>query len=314
MEIGRNGLRTVCFLSFLLLSGAAVHGQNVPFTPPNNDNPPYQPPTAPKPHVADVPQPNQPAPTNSPGGSATDPAKIADFEARFKQGNELAQQGDLAGARKIFDGILAEDPSARGSLFAAGQISIKLGELDKANDYLTKLHALEPNFPPAIELLIQVNQSLKHDVKAELLCRDFRTLHDSDRNSKLSQSLCFVRERFKQGDQEIVISQFFDYTKDPYTAWMAEVFGADGGLKRRVLLNYDPDATKGLRAKDTKYASTQVFTWMEHILKDEKVTKINAYVQIFALPDYEKFRSAMLAILANPPPPIYSAPIDEAQH
>ena len=42
--------------------------------------------------------------------------------------------------------------------------------------------------------------------------------------------------------------------------------------------------------------------------------EIDAYLQIFALPDYQKFRSAMLVILANPPKPIYSAPVDAPLH
>ncbi len=44
-------------------------------------------------------------------------------------------------------------------------------------------------------------------------------------------------------------------------------------------------------------------------MKDGQVTTLNAYLQIFALPDYTKFRSAMLVILENPPKPIYSAPV-----
>jgi hypothetical protein len=158
--------------------------------------------------------------------------------------------------------------------------------------------------------LIQNNQALKHDVKVELLARDFLQLHDSGKVPELSRSLCFVRERIHQDQQDIVISQFFDYTKDPNTVWMAEVFDSTGNLKRRLLLNYDADATKALRTKDAKYSNTQVFTWFEHVIKEGQVTEIDAYLQIFALPDYQKFRSAMFIILANPPKPIYSAPVD----
>ena len=95
---------------------------------------------------------------------------------------------------------------------------------------------------------------------------------------------------------------------------MAEIYDSDGKLKRRLLLNYDAEATRALRAKDPKYATTEVFTWFEHKIVDEKVKEIDAYLQIFALPDYSKFRSAMLVIMANPPKPIYSAPVDDAQH
>ena len=115
----------------------------------------------------------------------------------------------------------------------------------------------------------------------------------------MSQSLRFVRERIHQEQQDVVISQFFDYTQDPNTVWMAEVFDPSGQLKRRLLLNYDAEATRALRAKDAKYQTAQVFTWFEHVLKDGQVKEIDAYLQIFSLPDYQKFRSAMFVILAQ---------------
>jgi tetratricopeptide (TPR) repeat protein len=264
-------------------------------------------PPPPAPHVIDVPQPEQPAAS---AANSADAAKIAEYQMRFEEGYALEQQGKLTEARAIYDGIIAEQPQAKRSLLEAGKISFKLGELPKADDYLEKLHALVPDFPEAIELLIQINQALKRDVKVELLIRDFGELRDSGKIPDLSQSICFVRERIHVEPQDIVISQFFDYTQDPNTVWMAEVFDSSGQLKRRLLLNYDADATRALRAKDPKYATTQVFTWYEHILKDGQVTQIDAYLQIFALPDYEKFRSAMFVILANPPKPIYSAPVN----
>ncbi len=240
----------------------------------------------------------------------TDPVKIANFEKRFAQGIDLEQQGKLAEARAIFDGILAQEPSAKGSLREAGLISVRLNELPKASDYFEKLHALVPDYPAAIESLIQINQSLGRDVKVERLIKEFRALHDGGKIPEFSKSLCFVRERIHHDQQEIIISQFFDYTKNPNTVWMAEVMDANRQLKRRLLLNYDPDATKAMRDKDPKYANTEVFTWFEHVIKDQQVMEIDAYLQIFALPDYKKFRSAMLIIMANTPKPIYSQAVD----
>jgi len=268
----------------------------------------------PKPHVVDVPQPEQPSAPGATSGDKLDPAKVAEYQKRFEEGYALEQQGKLAEARTVYDGILAEEPKAKRSLLEAGKISFKLGELARADDYLEKLHALVPDFPEAIELLIQINQGLKRDVKVELLLRDFRDLHDSGKVPQLSSSLCFVRERIHLDAQDIVISQFFDYTQDPNTVWMAEVFDTGGELKRRLLLNYDPETTRALRAKDAKYAATQVFTWFEHVIKNGQVKEIDAYLQIFALPDYAKFRSAMFVILANPPKPIYSAPVESPAH
>jgi tetratricopeptide (TPR) repeat protein len=270
-------------------------------------------PAAPKPHVVDVPQPVQPYEAAAQSSQNLDPAKIAEYQKRFQQGYDLEQAGKLAEARQIYDGILAEQPDAKRSLLEAGRVSFQLGDLARADMYLEKLHEIVPDFPEAIELLIQINQALGRDVRVELLARDFRELHDSGKIPQLQQSLCFVRERIPFHDDTIVVSQFFDYTTDPNTVWMGEVYDPAGKLKQRVMLNYDDDATRALRAKDDKYARTQVFTWFGHEIKDGRVTGINAYLQIFALLDYNKFRSAMLEILANPPKPIYSAPVPPSQ-
>jgi tetratricopeptide (TPR) repeat protein len=275
-------------------------------------------PAAPPPHVVDVPQPSQPA--GNPGASAAapgdnlDPAKVAEFQRRFAEGNALEKEGKYPEALAIYDGILAEEPDAKGSLLHAGEITFGLGDMAKADGYFEKLRALVPDFPEAIDKLIQINQALQRDVKVELLIRDFTQLHDSGKMPELARSLCFVREQVHLDQQDIVISQFFDYTQKPNTVWMAEVYDSTGLLKRRILLNYDPDTTQALRAKDAKYATAQVFTWLEHVMADGKVKEIDAYLQIFALPDYQKFRSAMFVILANPPKPIYFAPVDTTKN
>lgn len=237
----------------------------------------------------------------------TDPAKIADFEKRFQQGKELEKEGKFTEARAVFDGILAEAPDAKGSLREAGLISVRLNDLPKANDYFEKLHALVPDYPLAIESLIQINQALKRDVKVELLLKEFRTLYDSGK----VPNPYFVRERIHL-DQglEIVFTQYFDYTAPPNTAWMAEVFDTNGERKRWLLFTYDPDATIALRAKDAKQANAEVFTLFEHILKDEKVTRVDAYQSYTFLPEYKKVRNTMLSILAHTPKPIYSQAVD----
>ena len=185
-------MKTPRFLFLLLLSGgwaAPIHAQTTPFVPPNNDNPPYvPPPAAPKPHVSEVPQPGQQADQAASSDDQMDPAKVAEYQKRFQEGYALEQAGKLQEARTVYDGILAEDPRAKRSLLEAGVISFQLGELAKADAYLEKLHSLVPDFPKAIELLIQINQQLKHDVKVELLLRDFRELHDSGKIPQLTQS------------------------------------------------------------------------------------------------------------------------------
>lgn len=317
--------KIVFLLSAFFVSAPLFAQDHTPFVPPN-DNPPYQPPPeTPKPHVSDVAQPTQPTmagQTNAAPDDETDPAKVADFQKRFLSGYQLEKDGKLSDALAIYEGILAEQPKAKGSLLHAGVVSFKLGNLDKADEYLERLssivsdeelerlHEQKPDeFPDVLEQLIQINQARKHDVKVELLIQRFTNLQKSGKLPGLSKRLWFDRELIHSNEQDIVISQFFDYTFDPNTVWMVRVYDPAGDLKRRLLLNYDAEATKALRAKDAKYANTQVFTWFEHVIKDGQVKEIDAYLQIFALPDYEKFRSAMLVILANPPKPIYSAPV-----
>jgi tetratricopeptide (TPR) repeat protein len=302
-------LKTILLLPALSLFGAGAGLGQV-------DNPPMtNVPTAPKPHIVPVEQPVQPIPQpvgTTASGDPMDPAKVAEYQRRFQEGYQLQQAGKLGDARTIYDNILAEQPQAKRSLLEAGRVSLMLGQPTKADEYLSKLHAIVPDFPEAIELLIQASQELKHDVKVELLLRDFRALHDSGKIPELTKTLCFVRERITDSKQTIVISQFFNYMESPNTVYMAEVFDLSGNIQRRILLNYDDDTTKALRAKDAKYQTTEVFTWFEHKMNAGKVTEIDAYLQVFALPDYNKFRSAMLVILADPPKPIYSAPVGTA--
>jgi tetratricopeptide (TPR) repeat protein len=304
---------------FSLLPAVFVFGLATAQTPATN-----APPAVPKPHVVDVPQPDQP-PVAATSPDNIDPVKVAEFQKRFHDGLALEKEGKLKEARDIYDGILTEQPNARGSLLQAGQVSLELGELERADGYLErlrkvvpdeeleKLHEVTPNFPDVLDELIQISQELKRDVKVELLIKEFVKLRESGRLPKLSESLWFQRELIHTDQQDIAISQAFDYLQDPNTVWMAEVTDPQGHLLRRILLNYEPDGTRELRAKDAKYANTQVFSWRGHIVKNGQVSEIDTYLQIFALPDYQKFRSAMLLILANPPKPIDSATLPPQQ-
>jgi len=287
----------VSLLSLALASGRASAQALDPTLPMTNM------PAAPRPHVIDVPQPVQAS------AAPTDPAKIADFEKRFAQGKELEDAGKLTEARAVFDGIIADSPDAKGSLREAGIISVRLNELDKADDYFSKLHRLVPDYPAAIESLIQINQALKRDVKVELLLKEFRDLRAS---GKVPLPY-FVRERIHL-DQglEIVMTEFFDYKTLPNTVWMAEVFDSEGQLQRRLLLNYDPRASQELQQKDPTLTNAEQFLLIEDVLKGGQPTRIDAYFQMFSLPEYHKVRNTMLAIIGGAYKPVYSQPIDAA--
>ncbi len=77
-----------------------------------------------------------------------------------------------------------------------------------------------------------------------MLLKEFRDLAAAGKVPKPY----FVRERVHlDRGQEVVFTEFFDYKQAPNTVWMAELFGPDGQLQRRLLLNYDPRATSALR-------------------------------------------------------------------
>lgn len=244
----------------------------------------------------------------------TDPAKVAALQQRFQQGLDLEEQGKLQDARAVYDGILADEPKARASLLHAGMISQHLKELDKANDYLGRLHELEPKYPAAIEALIQINQSLGHAPRVVSLIQEFKNLHESGEVPAFSSSLYFVRERVDLPDGgQAVFCEFFDYTKDPNTAWMMQKFNAQGTLVNWILLNYDAADTANIRQKDpAKLANVEVFLLQEDVIKDNRIKSIDVYQQILSLPSYEKVRTAMLGILNTPPTPLHSEPTDLA--
>jgi tetratricopeptide (TPR) repeat protein len=253
------------------------------------------------------------APDSSSVAAPLTPAQIADYQKRFEAGYALQKQGQLLQARAIYEGILAEQPDAKRSLLEAGRISLELNDLAKADAYLEKLHALVPDFPDAYELLIQVNQGLKRDIKVERLVREFRALRDSGRVPGFSQSLFFERERVElSGDQSIVFTQFFDFTQPPYYALKAELFGPGHASERVLLLKYDVDGTQELHKKDPAASNGNVFILAEPISLNGKMTRIDVYQELFTTPDYTKARDLMLGIFVRTPKPVYSAPVDPA--
>ena len=299
-------MKTKSFVSFLSL--AALIFASLPVAAQTSTNAP----AAAKPHIVDVPQPTQAdaVPPTPPPGPPLDPAKLAEYQKRFEQGYALQQAGQLAQARTIYESILAEQPDAKRSLLEAGRISLKLNELEKADTYLTRLHDLVPDFPEAYELLIQTNQALKRDIKVAILIKQFQALHASTQNADFAQSLKFVREQIKLDTGDVIVfTQFFDYTKDPNYVWQAQVLGADGTVKRQINLFYDAKAGKQIEQQDPKLANAAQFILVEDVLAGGKVSRVDAYFQMFSLPEYKKIRTTMIAVLGGAYKPVYSQQI-----
>jgi tetratricopeptide (TPR) repeat protein len=254
-------------------------------------------------------------PTEAPTAAAENltPAQVADYQRRFEQGYDLEKQGKLAESRAVYDGILAEQADAKRSLLEAGRVSLEMNDPLKADAYLDRLHAIVPYFPDAFELLIQANQALRHDVKTERLVREYRALRDSGKVPGFSDTLFFDREHIRlDAGSEIIISQYFDYTQPPYHALEAELFDAQHQVQRVLLLNYDPDGTQTVRAKDPKLARDEVFIVAEPFYTGNQMTRIDVYQELLSAPDYNKARTMLLRIFTLTPKAIYSAPVSAA--
>ncbi len=245
-----------------------------------------------------------PAESTAPSASPLD-ARTAALAQRFAQGQAVEAQGNLEQARSIFDGIIADAPDAKGSLREAGLISVQLGDYARADDYFSKLHALVPDYPMAIEMLIQVNQTLKRDAKVEILLQEFRNLYAQGKTKPY-----FVRERVPlPGGLDLRITQFFDYRQPPYCAWMAEVFNAQHQRQRWLSVNYDPEVTAQMR-QDPKLAQAEQFLVVDNVMDGTgHVVRIDCYQQFLARPDYAKARMILLEVLAHGLKPIGSAPV-----
>jgi tetratricopeptide (TPR) repeat protein len=263
--------------------------------------------------------PSPPASTTAPatstdaGAPATTPeeARAAALAQRFAQGKAVEAQGNLEQARAIFDGIIADAPDAKGSLREAGLISVQLGDDVKADDYFSKLHAQVPDYPMAIEMLIQINQTLKHDAKVEIMLKELRDLYAA---GKLDPKRpYFVRERIAlPGNGTLRITQFFDYRQPPYCAWMADVLDARQQRKRWLAVNYDPDVTAQMR-QDPKLANAEQFLVVDNVMDGTgRVVRIDCYQQFLALPAYDKMRMILLEVLASGLKPIDSAPVPQS--
>jgi len=247
------------------------------------------------------------APADAPAASPQD-ARVAALQERFEHGKAVEAQGDLKGALAIFDGIIADAPDAKGSLREAGLISVELGDAVKADGYFSKLHALVPDYPMAIEALIQTSQTLKRDAKVEILIAQYKQLYDEGKVPKPY----FVRERIRlDAGKEIAITQFFDYHQDPHYAWAADLFDAQHNLVRRLTVNYDPDVTATMH-KDPKLANAEQFLVVDNVMAGDHITRLDVYQQFLALPDYVKMRTVLVEIFAKALKPIDSAPVPQS--
>lgn len=270
-----------------------------------------------------------PAGTNAPAASTHSPEKLKEFEQRFGEGLKLYQQEKYAEARAVFEGILAEAPDAKGSLFYGGNACLFMGESAKAIEYLERFRVLVPQDPRAIVHLIQANQALKRTPRVDALRRQLLAMRkevlakNPDRDKwdlgrpeiSVLVDPMFVRERIRmQGGAVMEICEAFNYYDSPNAVYMAQIFAKDGKRLRNIYISYDPDKTAKLRKEhpnDAKYQKAEVFIYSEIFVKGEETDRIDIYDFKLVPPTYDATRKWLLEMLARPPKPVESISGDE---
>jgi tetratricopeptide (TPR) repeat protein len=232
----------------------------------------------------------------------TDPAKVQELARRFKEGVELENAGKFVEARKIFDGIIAEEPKAPGSLLCAGIASMQLNEFGRAIDYLQKFRVLQPKDGSALVFLIQANQALGRTAQVEPLAQELRAMRAEGNEVKgLTDQAFYERERAPRKDgTAVVVKEFYDEAKDPFLVWELTQLNAAGGTVRDMVISVD-------HAKDAAAKPTYVFA--EYAIKDGQPRQINIYRQEKQRPDYDAFRKWCEDALLDPPKPILIVPM-----
>ncbi len=242
----------------------------------------------------------------------TDPAKVAALHEQFIQGLKLAEQAKPDEALAIFDGIIKQEPKAKGSLYYAGLLCIQLNQPEKAIDYLTRFHALDPDDYKHLVLLIQASQMLGRDLRVEEYRKALYAIRNSGKTIPgLTDDKAFPREKIflDKGAGEIEINEFFDPKADPQIAWELMQRDDHGLMTRHLLLAYNKEATEALRKTDPKLAVAEVWLFGEIAIKDGKPVQYSLYRQEIALPAYSDFRKWALDAIKNPPKPITVQPM-----
>jgi hypothetical protein len=243
-------------------------------------------------------------------GQTTDPTKIAELQRRFKEGQSLVAQNKPEEALKVFEGIIREEPKARGSLLLAGTICVDLQKFPNAEKYLDVFHELEPKDFRGIIFSIQTAQALKKTAKAEALRKELYDLRSKGGTiSGLTDKKLFIREKVPgEKDSIIIFSEFFNYKEEPYRLWQAEQISKEGAVMRHLVFFFNDEATKALRAKDPLAKDVDLFALGEYVLRNGEVTDVNLYQEEAGIsPSYSKCRDWMLAAIKNPPKPLISS-------
>lgn len=242
-------------------------------------------------------------------GQTRDPEVVRKLSAEFGEGKAKLEAGDVKGALAAFEGILAQEPKAPGSLLLGGFAALELDDSKRAADYLNRFLELAPDDPQGILWAIQANQALNRDVKVAKLIEQLQRMRAAGVSFKgAADHEKFMRERVRQKDGSLVaINEYFDYKSQPFV-YTAEEVTPDGKPRRRLMVTFDEEATKEALNRAKVKEGIEVFFLAEYVILEGKVKQINIYRQEYEKPKYAQAREWFLAAIREPPKPLFSQP------
>lgn len=228
------------------------------------------------------------------------PEKRSDFERRFKEAMTALNSGQYSEARSICEGIIKEEPQARGSLLISAMASLELFEPEKAAPRIDAFRKLEPQSPEGILISIEANQALKKTAMVQSLLKDLLELRKT--NTKLKSQPFFTRERFESAPKRVtIIREYYDSTQPPFKVWEVTEVNTSTQLETRSL-----DFSYNVGSGESKSGDPYFFSEIARV--NGIPEQINIYREEKTKPEYSVFRGWIAAALQSPPKPIYTAP------
>jgi len=216
-------------------------------------------------------------------GQSVDPAKVADYKQRFAKGKELAEKGKFQDALKIFKGILAEDPLAKGSLFMAGVTSNQLYEFNAAALYLDKFLDLEPQHTAALINAIKAHQASNDEAKVEL----YRARLFEKRRLKTDPVLnlmgSYERQRYalKDGGYLSILETFSPTGKEAFYS-VIRLSAEQRIVSREELVPAPADASPEMKGS---------YLWAEPHYRNDMMDRYEIKKVVPSLPEYREVQS-----------------------
>jgi tetratricopeptide (TPR) repeat protein len=228
---------------------------------------------------------------------------------RYQRGCTLDQQGRWSEALQVFQGILKEEPQARGSLLMAGIVLNKMARYTEAVEHLEKFRKLEPADFRGIVHLIQAKQALKDEAAvAELKAELIKLRNTPPLQEGLAGSLSYRRERIplstEEGGPYMAILEFFNPELDPFVEWFADIYNGDGILKRRFLLGYESSAVTVSPTKKERVRASDAMILGEVRSQEDVPKEFIVYQRLEKRPTYAEARRAFLQLFRKTPEPI----------